>query len=151
VKLEAEIEGLERLMAEVREGSSDFTTGPVSQKELPELQQRYAALQREVTLHQQILAALKQQLELTRLEEFNTAGMFQIVEYAEVPEVKAKPRRGLIAVASAFAGFMLSVLVAFVADSIARAGKDPEEAERIAAIRHALQPRRRRRKGEPTG
>jgi tyrosine-protein kinase Etk/Wzc len=149
VKLKAEIQQLEQLQKEVREGSQDYSTGGVAQKDLPELSLQYLALKREVEIQQSILSIFKQQLELARLEELDTSAMFQIVDPAEVPERRAEPRRALIAIIAVVAGACLGILAAIVASYLERSANDPVEAGKIAAIRGLVgrrrAPRSRRR------
>jgi tyrosine-protein kinase Etk/Wzc len=145
VKLKAEIEQLQALQRSVREGSDEFSTGGVSQKDLPELSVRYLTLKRDMEIQQTVLSLLKQQLELARLEELDTSGIFQVVDEVELPEKKDRPRRSLIAVVAVFAGGCLGILAAFTARYFEHARADPAEVETFQSIRKSLEPRRRRK------
>jgi tyrosine-protein kinase Etk/Wzc len=131
IQRKGEIEELQRLMEAIRKGSGDFSTGGVAQADLPE--------------QQQLLATLLQQIELSRLEEKNVARLFQIVEPAEVPEVKAGPPRTMLLVVSTFAAGVVSILIAFLVDFFKREPSDPREAASFAALRDAARIRRIRR------
>ena len=127
IKLKAEIEQLQALQLSVKEGSGDFSTGGVSQKDLPELSVRYLSLKRDMEIQQSILSLLKQQLELARLEELDTSGIFQVVDSVELPEKKDRPHRALIGAVAVFAGGCIGILAVFIAGYFERAARDPVE------------------------
>ena len=143
VKLKAELEGLRRLLSEMKVGGSDFDTGMVPQKLLPGLSAEYLTLKRDLEIQQTTLGLLKQQLEMAKLEEMDTSRTFQVLERAEVPEVRFSPSRAKTAIIAAVAGFFLAVLTAFVVEYFNRAGKDPVESAKLEAIRSMLWLRRR--------
>ena len=145
IKLKAEIEQLLALQRSVREGSDEFATSGVSQKDLPELSVKYLTLKRDMEIQQSILGLLKQQLELARLEELDTSGIFQVVDTAELPEKKDRPPRALIGVVATFAGGCIGILAAFIAGYFERAARDPVEAGTLEDIRGMLSFRRRRK------
>jgi tyrosine-protein kinase Etk/Wzc len=143
VKLKAELAGLQKLMTGLREGDSEFSTGPVSQKTIPALSAQYLGLKRDVEISQSTLALLKQQYELAKLESMDTSATFQVVERADVPEVRFSPGRAKTAVIATVAGFFVSVLVAFIVEYFHKAGQDPDDSQKIAVIRSQLSFRRR--------
>ncbi len=143
VKLKAELEGLRRRLEEMRVGGNSFDTGMVPQNLLPGLSAQYLTLKRDLEIQQTTLGLLKQQLEMAKLEEMDTSRTFQILERAEVPEVRFSPSRTKTAVIAAVAGFFLAVLTAFVVEYFSRAAKDPVESAKLQAIRSMFSPRRR--------
>ncbi|MCX7038874.1 MAG: hypothetical protein NT005_07045 [Spirochaetes bacterium] len=143
VRLKAELEGLRRLLSEMKVGGSGFDTGMVPQKLLPGLSAEYLTLKRDLEIQQTTLGLLKQQLEMAKLEEMDTSRTFQVLERAEVPEVRFSPSRAKTAIIAAVAGFFLAVLTAFVVEYFNRAGKDPVESAKLEAIRSMLSLRRR--------
>ena len=80
---------------------------------------------------------------MAKLEEMDTSATFQIVERADVPEVRFSPSRAKTTVIVTVAGFFLSVLVAFIVEYFRKAGQDPAESEKIATIRSQLSFRRK--------
>ena len=142
VRLKAELEGLRRLLAEMNVGGNEFNTGMVPQKLLPSLSAQYLTLKRDLDIQQTTLGLLKQQLVMVKLEEMDTSRTFQVLERAEVPEVKFSPSRSKIAVIATVAGFFLSVFAAFVVEYFSRAGKDPVESAKLQAIRSMFSFRR---------
>lgn len=142
VRLKAELEGLRRLLSAMKVGGNGFDTGMVPQQMLPSLSAEYLPLKRDLEVNQTTLTLLKQQLEMAKLEEMDTSRTFQVLERAEVPEVRFSPGRSKIAVIATVAGFFLSVFSAFVVEYFSRAGKDPVESAKLQAIRSMFSLRR---------
>jgi tyrosine-protein kinase Etk/Wzc len=138
VRLKDEIASIQKLISQLTVGGTDLATGTVPQKQMPALGVQYLSLQRDLQVQQAILSMLKQQVETTKLEEMDTSKTFQIVEMAEVPEVRSGPARTTIAAISTVAAFFLAILVAFLMEYLARAKLDPVEAEKLSAIRASL-------------
>ncbi|MEJ7137741.1 Wzz/FepE/Etk N-terminal domain-containing protein [Amphibiibacter pelophylacis] len=81
---------------------------------------------------------MAKQYEVARIDESREGAVIQIVDPAMPPELKSKPKKGLIAVlATLGAGFVLLLFV-FVREAWRNARNDPEAAEKIEAIRQAL-------------
>ncbi len=112
--------------------------------ELPELSAVYANLTGNIQILQVIYSSLRSQYESAKIEEKDNSERFQVVEPAEIPEVKAGPSRGKICIVVTLSAFLLSVLLAFFLEYLRRAKEDPVESEKIAEIRGML--RRRSRK-----
>jgi uncharacterized protein involved in exopolysaccharide biosynthesis len=147
VQYKNEIAQLQKLINEMKEGSKDYSLGVVAANQVPDLSVRYLALQRDVQIQQSILATLKQQYETAKLEELDTSQTFQIIEKAEVPEVKAGPGRARTLVFVALGTFLIASLIAFMMEYFERAGRDPVESEKLSFIRETLRrPFRRRRR-----
>lgn len=115
---------------------------PLSQ--LPELSAVYANLIGDIEILQIIYSTLRSQYETVKIEEKDNSERFQIIEDAEIPEVKAGPSRGMICIVVTFSAFLLSVLLAFFLEYLARIKDDPTESAKLAEIRRMV--RRRRKK-----
>ena len=64
--------------------------------------------------------------------------VIQVVDVAQPPERKSKPKKALIAVvATLAAGFLLLVFV-FMRSALRKSRQDPPVAQKLDAIRHAL-------------
>lgn len=82
-----------------------------------------------------IIQALLRDYETTRLEEKKESPFLAQVDIAEVPELKAKPQRVLIAfISSLVTGFILLLWV-FIRHSIRNAGNDLGSKEKLAIIK----------------
>jgi tyrosine-protein kinase Etk/Wzc len=147
VRLKNEIELMRKTLEELKKGSTEFSGGSFSTGELPELVVQYSSLSREAQIQLAILTTLVQQHELAKLEAMGTTQSFQIIEKAEVPEVKWKPSRFMISVIVACAALFISILAAFIVEFFQKAGLDPVEGEKLQVIRRMLPFRKKNRRG----
>jgi tyrosine-protein kinase Etk/Wzc len=146
IRLKDEIAQLQKQIDQTQAGSGGIAGSSVPLGKMSGLAVQYLNLEKDLEVQQAILSLLKQQYETAKLEEMDNSQTFQVVENAEVPEVKAGPGRSKIAVIAVLAGFFVSVLIAFVADYFDRARRDPVEAEKLSEIRSFLVPRKRPRR-----
>ncbi len=80
----------------------------------------------EFKVQQQIYSGLKAQYESLKITMASEQPVFQILEYAEIPDQKSAPSRGKLCIIVAFAAFFLSVFLAFLLNAIQNIKKDPE-------------------------
>jgi tyrosine-protein kinase Etk/Wzc len=144
-----EIDGLEKLINELKEGSKDFSLGVVAARDVPDLSVEYLKLQRDVQIQQTLLGMLKQQYETAKLEELDTSQTLQVVERAEVPEVKSGPSRAITLILSGFVAFFIAILISFLMEYLSRAAHDATESAKLASIRAMLPHRRTRKPAAP--
>lgn len=81
---------------------------------MPQLGQEYIRLMREFKIQETLVELLTKQYEMTKLNEAKDVAPFQLLQSAKVPEVKSKPKRGLIVLMATVASAFVMVLVAFV-------------------------------------
>ena len=83
-------------------------------------------LQLEFNVQQQIYSGLKAQYESLKVTMASEQPIFQILEYAEIPDQKSGPSRGKLCIIVAFAAFFMSVFLAFLLNAIQNIKKDPQ-------------------------
>jgi len=83
-------------------------------------------LQLELEAQRQIYTQLKVQYELNNIKIASESPIFQVLEYAEVPDQKSGPSRGLICIIVTFAAGFLSIFLAFALNAISNIKKDPQ-------------------------
>ena len=83
-------------------------------------------LELEFKVQQQIYSSLKAQYESLKVTMASEQPIFQILEYAEIPDQKSGPSRGKLCIIVAFAAFFLSVFFAFLLNAIQNIKKDPQ-------------------------
>ena len=83
-------------------------------------------LELEFKVQQQIYSSLKAQYEGLKVTMASEQPIFQILEYAEIPDEKSGPSRGKLCVIVAFAAFFMSVFLAFLLNAIQNIKKDPQ-------------------------
>ena len=138
VQLQSQIGIVRQVLDELQTGFRYFSAQTIPQDELPGVAADYLNLRRDLEIQEQIYALLREQYELTRIEESDPSRTFQILEAVEVPEIKHRPSRSRVCVVGTLIGFLLSVLLAFFLEYLARVRADPAEAAKLAAIRGQL-------------
>ncbi len=98
----------------------------------------YFDLERDKAIQESIYKLLVQQYETTKIEEMDDSKTFQILETAQVPEVKDSPSRGKICIIFTLAVFFLSILLAFIFEYFEKAKKDPVESKKLERIKHSF-------------
>jgi uncharacterized protein involved in exopolysaccharide biosynthesis len=81
---------------------------------------------REIESQWQVYNQLKVQYELLKVTMASETPVFQILEYAEVPDQKSGPSRGKLCVIVTFAVAFFSILLAFAVNKIEDTRQDPE-------------------------
>lgn len=85
----------------------------------------------ELSVQEEIYKNLKSQYELLKVTMASEQPVFQILEYAEVPDQKSGPSRGKLCIIITFVGGFMSVFLAFLLNAIANMKKDPEVISKI--------------------
>ncbi|MBQ7904857.1 MAG: lipopolysaccharide biosynthesis protein [Spirochaetaceae bacterium] len=80
----------------------------------------------ELSVQQEIYAQLKAQYEMLKVTMSSEQPTFQILEYAEVPDKKSAPSRGMLCIIVTFAAFFVSVFLAFLLNAIKNIKNDPQ-------------------------
>lgn len=82
-------------------------------------------IKRELDAQQAVYTQLKTQYELLKVQMASETPVFQVLEYAEIPDQKSGPSRGMLCIIVTFAGFFGSVFMSFVLNAIDNIKKDP--------------------------
>ncbi len=80
----------------------------------------------ELSVQQEIYAQLKAQYEMLKVTMSSEQPTFQILEYAEVPDRKSAPSRGMLCIIVTFAAFFISVFIAFLMNALKNIKNDPQ-------------------------
>lgn len=83
-------------------------------RESPKLQMELGRLERQVTIKQEVYVSLQSEREMTEVELVKETPVINVLDEAVKPEKRAKPKRKLIVVVGAFAGFFLSILLVVI-------------------------------------
>jgi capsule polysaccharide export protein KpsE/RkpR len=118
--------------------STAETPTDIPQSQLPELSARYLNLTRDLQIVQTIYSGLRSQYESLKVEEMDTSNRFQIIEEAEVPELKSGPSRSKICIIFTMTIFFLAVFVSFILEYFARVRHDPIESGKLSEIKRML-------------
>ena len=108
----------------------------------PQSSSDYIGKYREFKYEEALFDLFARQYEMARLDESREAGLIQVVDVAQLPEWKSKPRRGLIAITSTVAALILLLAFVLIRNSWRQVVMQPDTKVRLTRIRHALGPRR---------
>lgn len=97
----------------------------------------YIAKFRNFKYQETLFELFAKQYEIARVDESREGAIIQVVDVAQPPERKSKPKKALIAMMTTLAvGFALLLFV-FIREALRGAGQMPESAEKIDRLRHA--------------
>jgi uncharacterized protein involved in exopolysaccharide biosynthesis len=113
--LEAESRRVER--------SASYATSAAG---LPSVAIDSTRIKAEVDIQEQVYAQLKIQYELLKVTMASETPVFQVLQYADVPDKKSGPSRGLLCVIVIFSAFFGSIILVFALDAISKIRSDPE-------------------------
>lgn len=85
----------------------------------------------ELSVQEEVYKQLKAQYETLKVTMASEQPIFQILEYAEIPDQKSKPSRGKLCIIITFAAFFISVFIAFLLNAISNIKKDPEAMKKL--------------------
>ena len=91
----------------------------------PSIMMDTSLIKMELKVQEEIYAQLKAQYEMLKVTMASEQPVFQILEYAEVPDQKSKPSRGMLCIIVTFAAFSVSVFLAFLLNALENIKKDP--------------------------
>jgi uncharacterized protein involved in exopolysaccharide biosynthesis len=97
----------------------------------------YVARFRDVKYFETLFELFAKQFELAKVDEAREGNVIQVVDVAQPPERKSKPKKALIAVLTTLATGMLLLLFVFVRQALRGAEQTPETAEKMAQLRRA--------------
>lgn len=80
----------------------------------------------ELAVQEEVYKQLKVQYESLKVTMASEKPVFQILEYAEIPDMKSGPSRGKLCIIVTFAAFFISVFLAFLLNAIENIKNDPE-------------------------
>jgi len=121
---------------EAKEGKNPDPLMPTGR--MPEVGMEYLRKLRELKFNETLYELLLKGYETARLDEARDAVVIQVVDKAIPPDKRAKPKRTLMVFVATFTGFFLSIFIALFIEYKERASQDPEQKERIEAIRKEI-------------
>lgn len=128
IKLINEKEAIKNAIAKLNNGEiGDYP--PL--KDLPILALELSKLKREAEIKLTAYKALVTQAETLKLTEKGNGSTFQVLEYAEVPEMKSGPSRGKLVIIVTFAGFFFSIFFVFLKEAFINIKNDPDKMNRL--------------------
>lgn len=99
---------------------------------------QYLDALRSMKYQESIFEILAKQFEMAKLDEAKDYPIIQVMDKAEIPEMKSRPKRASIVAMAAASAFVLSLFLAFVMEKLERGRKDPQQREKLALLKRSL-------------
>lgn len=97
----------------------------------------YVAKYRDFKYHETLFELFAKQYELARVDESREGAVIQVVDVAQAPERKSKPKKALVAVLATLASGFALLLFVFVRQALRNAAQDGEAATKLHNLRAA--------------
>ncbi len=94
----------------------------------------YVARYREFKYQETMFELFAKQFELAKVDESREGAVVQVLDIAEPPERKAKPKKVMIAIIAAFASCFALLLFVFIRSALKSASQNQETQHRISAL-----------------
>jgi tyrosine-protein kinase Etk/Wzc len=98
----------------------------------------YVARYRDYKYYETLFELFAKQYELARVDESREGAVIQVLDVAQAPERKSKPKKALIAVIATLASGFALLLWVFVRQALKNAGQSPETAGKIQSLKQAF-------------
>ncbi len=95
----------------------------------------YVARYREFKYQETLFELFAKQYEMAKIDEAREGAVIQVVDIAQPPEKKSKPKKALIAVLATLGSGFALLLYVFVRQALRNASQSPESAEKIGRIK----------------
>lgn len=92
----------------------------------PSIMMDTSLVKMELNVQEEIYKNLKSQYEMLKVTMASEQPVFQILEYAEIPDQKSGPSRGKLCIIITFAAGFFSVFLAFLLNALENIKKDPD-------------------------
>jgi uncharacterized protein involved in exopolysaccharide biosynthesis len=103
----------------------------------------YIGKYREFKYQETLFELFSRQFELARLDESREGGLIQVVDAAQVPEWKSKPKRGVISIITVVVSALVLLAAVVLSHLWQRAAVAPATREKVERVRQAMGRRRR--------
>jgi len=100
----------------------------------PELLFEQGRLQRQLEISQQIYLTVRKEFELARIEEIRDTPVINVLDKAEPPFEKSRPKRTIIVIVAGFLGLFANVFLSFFLEYFERLKKDDQDNRKIENI-----------------
>lgn len=97
----------------------------------------YVAKYRDFKYFETLFELFAKQYELARVDESREGAVIQVVDVAQAPERKSKPKKALIAILATLASGFVLLLFVFVRQALRNAAQDAEAATKLRHLRAA--------------
>ena len=97
----------------------------------------YIARFRDFKYHETLFELFSKQYEMARIDESREGAVIQVLDAAQPPERKSKPKKAQLAMLTTLATGFALLLFVFIRQAVRGAGNTPESAEKLSRLRQA--------------
>lgn len=133
-RLEEEVRGLKEQLARLEAKGGQNPDPLMGTSRIPQVGTDYLRKMREVKFNETLYEILLKQFEAAKLDEARDAAVIQVIEKATQPEKKFKPKRGQMTLIAFIVSLFLSVVGAFLLESLEKSQKSLENRERMEQV-----------------
>jgi uncharacterized protein involved in exopolysaccharide biosynthesis len=94
----------------------------------------YISKYREFKYQETLFELFAKQFEMAKVDESREGATIQVLDKAEPPELKSKPKKALIAIIATLAAGFALLLFVFIRQAMRNAKQDPESAQKLTAL-----------------
>jgi tyrosine-protein kinase Etk/Wzc len=99
----------------------------------------YVSKYREFKYHETLFELFAKQFEIAKVDESREGAVIQILDAAQAPERKSKPKKALIAIIATLAAGFALLLFVFIRQALNKAGKDQESVNKLNHLKASWQ------------
>lgn len=130
---------LSNLKAQLTKQEKDTPTSSTAAEVKSKTEGDYISKFREFKYHETLFDLFAKQYEIARVDEAREGAVIQVLDVANAPERKSKPKKALIAVIAVLASGFALLLFVFIHQAIRGAGSDEETASKLAQLKSSWQ------------
>lgn len=97
----------------------------------------YITKYREFKYHETLFELFTKQFELAKVDESKEGAVIQVLDSAQVPERKAKPKKAMFAIIATLASGVTLLVFVFLRQALAKAGQSPDFAQKKAQLKNS--------------
>jgi tyrosine-protein kinase Etk/Wzc len=97
----------------------------------------YVDKYREFKYHETLFELFAKQYEIARVDEAREGAVIQVLDTAQPPERKSKPKKALIAIIATLASGFVLLLFVFIREALRTAGREQEIARKLSLIKYS--------------
>jgi tyrosine-protein kinase Etk/Wzc len=134
-KTEAAISGMRVELSKLEKRKGDGPDPLMPTGRMPEVGTEYIRRLRDLKFNETLYELLLKQYEAAKLDEAKEATVIQVIDKAQPPELRIKPKRRQMVMIAGIVGFFLSVFAAFFLEYIEKSSLDPENRNRFNTLK----------------
>lgn len=134
-KTEAAINGMRAELAKLEKRKGDGYDPLMPTGRMPEVGTEYIRKLRDFKFNETLYELLLKQYEAAKLDEAKDATIIQVIDKAEPPEQRIKPKRRQMVTIAGVVGLFLSIFAAFFLEYTEKSSLNPENRQRLNTLK----------------